>query len=84
MKGAVLQYVVGFIMISFAIYQAYVDELWEFALYATAGSAFVTMGLIKEEKYLVSKSFMTVLSWILIFGAVFLFFFLVRTDSSAI
>lgn len=80
-KGAALQYLVGVLMISFSIYQVYIKDIWEFALYATAGLAFLTMGLIKEEKYLVSKSFMTILSWILILGTVFIFFFLVRTDT---
>ncbi|MDX1627166.1 MAG: hypothetical protein R3345_00620 [Fulvivirga sp.] len=80
MKGSAMQYLVGAIMIAFSIYQAYMEELWEFALYATAGCAFLTMGLIKNEQYLISKQFMTVLSWVLIIAAAFLFFFMVRTD----
>ncbi len=80
MKGGKLQFLVGALMLAFSLYQVYIKEYWEFALYACAGSAFFLVGLIKEEQYIVSKKFSGILSWVLIFATVFIFFFLVRTD----
>ncbi|MEP2773801.1 MAG: hypothetical protein ABJH05_16735 [Fulvivirga sp.] len=80
MKGATLQYLVGALMGAFSLYQVYIKEYWEFALYACAGAAFLLVGLIKEERYIVDKKFSSILSWVLIFATAFIFFFLVRTD----
>lgn len=80
MKSAKIQYLVGALMVSFSMYQVYRGELWEFSLYAVAGSAFITMGLIKEDRYPEYARLLHILSWILILVAAFLFFFLVRTD----
>jgi len=80
MKGAFIQYLVGVVMIAFSLYQAYVQEYWEFALYSVAGAAFITMGLIRDKVFAKHEKLMTILSWLLIGATVFIFFFLVRTD----
>ena len=80
MKGGKLQYMVGALMLAFSFYQIYIKDYWEFALYACAGAAFGMVGLMKEEQYIVSKKFSSILSWVLILGTVYIFFFLVRTD----
>lgn len=80
MKGSTLQYLVGALMGAFSLYQVYIKEYWEFALYACAGAAFTLVGLIKDEHYIVDKKVSTILSWVLIFATAFIFFFLVRTD----
>ncbi|MTI21257.1 hypothetical protein E1176_09515 [Fulvivirga sp. RKSG066] len=80
MKGSFIQYLVGSIMVAFSLYQVYIRDFWEFALYAVAGSAFITMGLIKDKTFPNNERLMTILSWVLIAGTLFLFFFLVRTD----
>lgn len=81
MKGSLIQYLVGVVMLAFSLYQIYIKDFWEFALYATAGSAFVCMGLVKDKVFVRHDKLMTILSWLLIAATVFLFFFLVRTDS---
>lgn len=80
MKGSTLQYLVGALMVAFSLYQIYLKEYWEFSLYICAGSAFLLVGLNKDEQYIVSKKFSSILSWVLILATVFIFFFLVRTD----
>jgi len=80
-KGSLLQYLVGGIMIAFSMYQVYLDDLWEFALYATGGAAFISVGLIKDNAFKNHKKLLSVVSWILILLTAFLFFFLVRTDT---
>ncbi len=74
------QYIVGAIMWAFAIFQITRPDYWEFALYATAGSAFITMGLIRNKVFDGQNKFVTLLSWVLILAAVFIFLFMVRTD----
>lgn len=80
MKGYYLQGLVGFLMIGFSLYQWSIGEPWEFALYMTAGLAFLSVAAIASKKFETQKKLLSVVSWILILGAVFLFFFLVRTD----
>lgn len=80
MKGSVIQYIVGILMLSFSFYQLYIKDYWEASLYITAGLAFLIMGLIKNNALPRYRSILNVLSWILILLAAFLFLFLVRTD----
>ena len=79
-KG-LLQYLAGVLFLALSIYKIVTKEPWEFAMYAVAGAAFITMGLIRDNKFERHRGFMNVLSWILILGAAFLFFFLLRTDA---
>jgi uncharacterized membrane protein HdeD (DUF308 family) len=74
------QYIIGVIMIAFSGYQLTIPEYWEFALYISAGLAFIVMGMIKNEVFPNHKKLMTILSWVLIFIAGFLLLFLARTD----
>lgn len=80
MKGSFIQYFVGALMLAFAAYQFYVQEIWEAAMYASAGLAFLVMGLIKDDALPRFRGALNILSWVLIITAVFLFLFLVRTD----
>lgn len=67
-------------MMAFSGYQLFIAEYWEFALYISAGLAFIVMGMIKNEVFPDHKKLMTILSWVLIFIAGFLLLFLARTD----
>lgn len=74
------QYLAGSLLVAFSIYQAFLYEPWECAMYATAGAAFISVGLIKDEKMPRYKATLSFISWVLIIAALILFFFLVRTD----
>jgi len=80
-KGGFIQYLVGGLMVAFSIYQVYINELWEFALYSTAGAAFIWIGLIKDNVFAKYDKQMKIISWALIIATAFIFFFLVRTDA---
>lgn len=67
-------------MLTFAVYQMFVKEYWEAAMYMAAGLAFATMGLIKNGELPQYKGVLNILSWVFILLAGFLFLFLVRTD----
>lgn len=74
------QYIIGALFIGFAIYQIYRNEPWEFAMYSVAGAAFITIGLVKDNKFEQHKKLLNIISWILIITAGFLLMFLIRTD----
>jgi len=74
------QYIIGLIMIVFSGYQLTIAEYWEFALYISAGLAFIVMGMNKNEVFPEHKKLMIILSWVFIFIAGFLLLFLARTD----
>lgn len=67
-------------MLAFSMYQWSLPDYWEFALYSSAGIAFLIMGLIKGNVFPNHKRLMTVLSWVFIILAGFLLLFLARTD----
>lgn len=79
-KKSYIQYIVGSIMLAFSGYQLYIQDVWEASLYIAAGLAFITMGLIKNEAFPKHHKLLTILSWVFILMAGFLFLFLVRTD----
>lgn len=74
------QYLIATFMIAFSIYQWSLPDYWEFALYFSAGLAFLVMGLIKNDVFPTQKRLMTILSWLFIIMAGFLLLFLARTD----
>lgn len=80
MKKSNTQYIVGALMLGFSLYQLYKHDMWEFALYVSAGSAFITMGLLKNEALPQYRKVLNILSWALIILAGFLLLFLARTD----
>ena len=67
-------------LLLFSAYQLRKNEYWEFAMYCCTGLAFLVMGIIKDGYLMRYKSFLNVLSWVLIALSAFLFLFLVRTD----
>ena len=80
MSAAIIRYVVGTIMILFAIFQILKGDPWEFSLYLSAGLAFITMGLITDNVFPKARKVLNILSLIFILLAVLLFLFLLRTD----
>ncbi len=80
MKPSYTQYLVGILLLGFSAYQFYLWEYVEFSLYITAGAAFITMGVIRDKRFVKYERFLNILSWILIFTAGFLLLFLFRTD----
>ena len=75
-----MQYLAGALFLAFSLYQLSREEYWEFSLYAMAGAAFITMGLLKENRFPRFHGILNVLSWVLIISAGILLIFLVRTD----
>ncbi len=80
MKKLSTQYLVGIAMLFFSLYQLAKPDFWEASLYLSAGLAFITMGLIKNNVFEKHKKSMTIISWTLIIIAGFLLLFLARTD----
>lgn len=76
-----MQYLAGGLFLAFSLYQVSKDQLWEFLLYAIAGAAFITMGLVKDKKFPEYQMLLSIISWILILSAGFMLLFLVRTDA---
>lgn len=76
-----IHYLAGTAMLVFAAYQLVRADLWEFSLYLATGIAFLLTGLIRNNVFPGSYRLLNVLSWVFIGLAVFLFLFLVRTDS---
>jgi len=70
-------------MILFSVFQIIKQDYWEFALYACAGLAFISMGLLTDDVFPRQRKFLNVVSWIFILAAVFMFLFLLRTDLTA-
>lgn len=79
-KRAWTQYLIGAVLVAFSLYQVTREEMWEFALYAVTGAAFITMGLIKDKMFPRYRALLQILSWILILLSLTLLFFLIRTD----
>jgi len=67
-------------MIAFGMYEAATKNLWESSLYFSAGLAFVSIGMLMSERFKPYKKVLNIFSWVFILLAVFLFFYLLRTD----
>lgn len=74
-------YLAGILFLLLGIYKIFYGEYIESIMYFSLGLAFNITGIIKNELYLHHHKFLGVLSWIMIFVALFLFLFLLRTDS---
>ena len=80
MKKSGIRYLVGGAMVLFGIYQILAGNYWESSLYLTAGLAFISIGLLMSDSFPQYKKLLNIVSWVFIALAVFLFFFLLRTD----
>jgi hypothetical protein len=80
MKKLSTQYLVGIAMLFFSLYQLSKPDFWEAALYLSAGLAFISMGLIKDNVFERHKKLLTIVSWALIIISGFMLLFLIRTD----
>jgi|GEM_PF-565466 len=75
------QYLFGLIFFSAGLYQAYLHDYIEFALFAVAGMAFVVNALTFEPKLLKYKKPLVIVSWILILVSAILFLYLLQFKS---
>jgi hypothetical protein len=80
MKKLSTQYLVGIAMLFFSLYQLSKPDFWEATLYLSAGLAFISMGLIKDNVFEQHKKLLTIVSWALIIISGFMLLFLIRTD----
>lgn len=74
------QYLIGTLFTAFGLYQIYQNDIWEFALYTLAGAAFISIGLIKDQKLQRHQKVLSIISWILIITSGLLLLFMVQTD----
>ena len=72
------QYLFGLVFIAFGGYQLYISDSLEFALYTTAGSAFIFNALTSELRLASYKKVLVGITWVLIIVASLLFFYLLR------
>jgi hypothetical protein len=78
MKGTSRQYLFGGLFIAFGIYEAIGKDYLEFALYGTAGLAFIVNAMTFEVKLFAYKKPLVILSWTLIFATGILFLYLLQ------
>ena len=78
MKSVRRQYLFGAIFLAFGIFEASGGDYLEFALYGTAGVAFMVNALTFEPKLLPYKKTLVVLSWTLIIATGILFLYLLQ------
>ena len=78
MRSLTRQYLFGLIFIGVGIYQLIIKDYLEFALYATAGLAFIFNALTFEPKLIVYKKALVVTSWVLIGATGILFLYLLQ------
>jgi len=76
-----LYYVAGAMALAIGFYQYSKPDYWEFAMYFSAGMAFITTALsMKPWDDILIKRALVISSWVFIAIAVFLFLYLMRTD----
>ena len=78
MNSTQRQYLFGLIFIGAGIYQAYIHDYLEFALFAIAGVTFIVNALSIEPKLAQYKKPLAIASWILIFATGILFLYLLQ------
>jgi len=78
MKAITRQYLFGLIFIGVAIYQLVIRDYLEFALYGTAGLAFVFNALTFEPKLIPYKKTLVIVTWVLIGSTGILFLYLLQ------
>ena len=81
MNSTQRQYLFGLIFICAGIYQAYIHDYLEFALFAVAGTTFIVNALSIEPKLAQHKKPLGIISWILIFATGILFLYLLQFKS---
>lgn len=75
------QYLFGLLFFCAGVYQAYLHDYIEFALFAVAGMAFVVNALTFEPKLLQHKKSLVIFSWVLIIASAILFLYLLQFKS---
>ncbi|MEJ2005783.1 MAG: hypothetical protein P8X57_12670 [Cyclobacteriaceae bacterium] len=80
MNKSTIRYLIGAAMIAFGFYEVSTANFWESSLYFSAGLAFISIGMLMSEQFVQYKKILNIASWVLIILAVFLFFYLLRTD----
>jgi hypothetical protein len=78
MSATYRQYLFGTIFLAFGIYQLYVSQHLEFALYALAGLSFIFNQLASEPKLWSYKKPLVIATWVLIIATGLTFFYLLQ------
>jgi len=74
--------IIGGLLLLFGGYEIYMKDYMEFAMYLAAGVAFISTALsMMPQVNEPLKKPLTVISWVTIAMAVFLFFYLVRSEA---
>ncbi|GIV37686.1 MAG: hypothetical protein KatS3mg032_2065 [Cyclobacteriaceae bacterium] len=72
------QYLFGALFFAFGLYQAWTRDFLEFALYASAGAAFIGNALIAEPALAAWRKWLIIADWALIIVASLLFLAVIR------
>lgn len=78
MNARVRQYLFGFLFIGVGIYQAFIHEYLETALYTLAGVSFIVNAMTLEGRFLRYKKPLVIISWLLIAATGILFLYLLQ------
>lgn len=74
-------YLAGVLFLLLSIYRLFYGDYIEATMYLSLAIGFGITGIIKNELYLPHHKLLGIVSWVLIFVALFIFLFLLRTDS---
>ena len=78
MNARVRQYLFGFLFIGVGIYQAFIHEYLETALYTLAGVSFIVNAMTLEDRFFRYKKPLVIISWLLIAATGILFLYLLQ------
>jgi len=74
-------FLAGTLFFFLGLYKIFIYDYWEATMYMALGIGFSITGILKNDLFLSSKRLLEVVSWVMIFIAIFIFLFLLRTDN---
>lgn len=78
MKSFNRQYLFGSLFFAFGVFEAFRGDLLEFALYGSAGVAFIVNAMTFEPRLFKYKKPLVIASWLLIISTGILFLYLLQ------
>ncbi|MEO1053190.1 MAG: hypothetical protein AAFX87_21335 [Bacteroidota bacterium] len=75
-----IYYIGGFAALAFAVYQVSRGAYDEFILYASSGLAFLTMVLVRQDRFPQYRKVLNIVAWVFILLAAFSLLVLFRND----
>ena len=78
MSAKYRQYLFGTVFLAFGLYQLYINQRLEFALYTLAGLSFIFNQLTTEPALWSYKKVLVIITWVLIIATGLTFFYLLQ------